>query len=72
MRLPYSWLREVVAVGASGWDVTPGELEQTLLRIGHEVEEVIPLGPVDGPVTVGRVPISRSSPATRSRSGPAR
>ncbi len=55
MRLPYSWLREVVAVGASGWDVTPGELEQTLLRIGHEVEEVIPLGPVDGPVTVGRV-----------------
>ena len=25
------------------------------MRIGHEVEEVITLGPVDGPLTVGRV-----------------
>ncbi|BBZ52797.1 phenylalanine--tRNA ligase subunit beta [Mycobacterium heidelbergense] len=55
MRVPYSWLREVVAAGAPDWDVAPGELEQTLVRIGHEVEEVVPLGPVDGPLTVGRV-----------------
>nr|MDT5134234.1 phenylalanyl-tRNA synthetase beta chain [Mycobacterium sp.] len=55
MRLPYSWLREVVATGAPGWDVSPGELEQTLTRIGHEVEEVIPVGPVTGPLTIGRV-----------------
>ena len=55
MRIPYSWLREVVSVGAPGWDVPPDNLEQTLLRIGHEVEEVITLGPVDGPLTVGRV-----------------
>ena len=55
MRVPYSWLREVVSVGAPGWDVTPDDLEQTLVRIGHEVEEVITLGPVDGPLTVGRV-----------------
>ncbi|KAA1250659.1 phenylalanine--tRNA ligase subunit beta [Mycobacterium simiae] len=55
MRVPYSWLREVVSVGAPGWDVRPGELEQTLVCIGHEVEEVITLGPVDGPLTVGRV-----------------
>jgi phenylalanyl-tRNA synthetase beta chain len=55
MRVPYSWLREVVAAGAPGWDVAPGDLEQTLLRIGHEVEEVSTLGPVDGPLTVGRV-----------------
>ena len=55
MRVPYSWLREVVAAGAPGWDVAPGDLEQTLVRIGHEVEEVITLGPVDGPLTVGRV-----------------
>src|ERR1700758_1673161 len=55
MRVPYSWLREVVSVGAPGWDVTPDDLEQALLRIGHEVEEVITLGPVDGPLTVGRV-----------------
>ena len=55
MRVPYSWLREVVSVGAPGWDVPAGDLEQALLRIGHEVEEVIALGPVDGPLTVGRV-----------------
>ncbi len=55
MRIPYSWLREVVAAGAPGWDVAPGDLEQTLVRIGHEVEEVLSLGPVDGPLTVGRV-----------------
>ena len=55
MRVPYSWLREVVAAGAPGWDVAPGDLEQTLVRIGHEVEEVTTLSPVDGPLTVGRV-----------------
>ncbi|ORV65243.1 phenylalanine--tRNA ligase subunit beta [Mycobacterium europaeum] len=55
MRIPYSWLREVVAAGAPGWDATPADLEQTLIRIGHEVEEVVALGPVDGPLTVGRV-----------------
>ena len=55
MRLPYSWLREVVAAGAPGWDVPADELEQALIRIGHEVEEIIPVGPVSGPLTVGRV-----------------
>jgi phenylalanyl-tRNA synthetase beta chain len=55
MRLPYSWLREVVARGAPGWDVTPEELEHALIRIGHEVEEIIPVGPVSGPLTIGRV-----------------
>ena len=55
MRIPYSWLRDVVRAGAPGWDVTPDELEQALVRIGHEVEDVITLGPVDGPLTVGRV-----------------
>ncbi|MDT5244410.1 MAG: phenylalanyl-tRNA synthetase beta chain, partial [Mycobacterium sp.] len=55
MRLPYSWLRDVVQAGAPGWDVSSDELEQALIRIGHEVEEVIPVGPVTGPLTVGRV-----------------
>ena len=55
MRVPYSWLREVVSAGAPGWDVAPRELAQTLVRIGHEVEEVQTLGPVDGPLTVARV-----------------
>ncbi|MGE0217561.1 phenylalanine--tRNA ligase subunit beta [Mycolicibacterium sp.] len=55
MRLPYSWLRDVVSAGTPGWDVSAEELEQTLIRIGHEVEEIIPVGPVSGPLTVGRV-----------------
>lgn len=55
MRVPYSWLREIVAAGAPDWNVEAAELEQTLVRIGHEVEEVALLGPVDGPLTVGRV-----------------
>lgn len=55
MRLPYSWLREVVQRGAPGWDVEPHELEQALIRVGHEVEDVITLGPVSGPLRVGRV-----------------
>ncbi|QZT65107.1 phenylalanine--tRNA ligase subunit beta [Mycolicibacterium austroafricanum] len=55
MRLPYSWLREIVAAGAPGWDVSAEELEQTLIRIGHEVEEIVPAGPVTGPLTIGRV-----------------
>ncbi|MGB6764368.1 phenylalanine--tRNA ligase subunit beta, partial [Mycobacterium sp.] len=52
---PYGWLREVVSAGAPGWDVKPADLEQALIRIGHEVEEIITLGPVDGPLTVGLV-----------------
>lgn len=55
MRLPYNWLREVVQAGAPGWDVSADELEQALIRIGHEVEEVLPVGPVTGPLTIGRV-----------------
>lgn len=55
MRIPYSWLREAVRAGAPDWDVTPEELEQTFIRIGHEVEEIITAGPVSGPLTVGRV-----------------
>jgi phenylalanyl-tRNA synthetase beta chain len=55
MRVPYSWLREVVAAGAPGWDVSADELEQALIRIGHEVEEIIRVGPVSGPLTIGRV-----------------
>ena len=57
MRLPYSWLREVVQAGAPGWDVEPHDLEQALIRVGHEVEDVITLGPVTGPLRVGRVSV---------------
>jgi phenylalanyl-tRNA synthetase beta chain len=55
MRVPYGWLRDVVRAGAPGWDASADELERTLIDIGHEVEEIIPVGPVSGPLTVGEV-----------------
>ncbi|MEO6793850.1 MAG: phenylalanine--tRNA ligase subunit beta [Mycobacterium sp.] len=55
MRIPYSWLREVLTAGAPRFDISPEEMEQALLRVGHEVEAVHTLGPVTGPFKVGRV-----------------
>ncbi|OPE47770.1 phenylalanine--tRNA ligase subunit beta, partial [Mycolicibacterium diernhoferi] len=55
MRVPYSWLRDTIRLGNPDWDMSVDDLEQTLIRIGHEVEEIKPVGPVTGPLTVGRV-----------------
>lgn len=55
MRIPYSWLKEALVAGAPGFKISADELEQALLRIGHEVEDVHTLGPVTGPFKVGRV-----------------
>src|SRR5690625_3575620 len=55
MRIPYSWLREALTAGAPDFGLSAAELEQTLLRVGHEVEAVHTLGPVTGPLQVGRV-----------------
>lgn len=55
MRIPYSWLIEVLRAGAPEFSATPAGIEETLIRIGHEVEEVIVPGPVTGPLVVGRV-----------------
>ncbi|MEU9809018.1 phenylalanine--tRNA ligase subunit beta [Mycobacterium sp. NPDC050853] len=55
MRIPYSWLIEVLRVGAPEFSAPPAGIEETLIRIGHEVEEVIVPGPVKGPLVVGRV-----------------
>ncbi|BBY29895.1 phenylalanine--tRNA ligase subunit beta [Mycolicibacterium sediminis] len=55
MRFPYGWLRDVIRVGTPGWDVSTDDLERTFIDIGHEVEEILPVGPVTGPLTIGRV-----------------
>ncbi|MEB3063377.1 phenylalanine--tRNA ligase subunit beta [[Mycobacterium] zoologicum] len=55
MRIPYSWLREVLTAGATGFDISAQEMEEALLRVGHEVEDVHTLGPVTGPFKIGRV-----------------
>ena len=39
MRIPYSWLRDVIRAGAPDWDCSVDELEATLIRIGHELNQ---------------------------------
>lgn len=52
MRVPLSWLRELVAVPA---DQTGRDVAARLVRAGLEVETVERVGDVDGPLVVGRV-----------------
>ena len=62
MRVPYSWLREVVSAGAPGWDVSPEELEQAFDphrprgRGRHHRS-----ARSTGPLTVGRVADDRGA-----------
>lgn len=52
MRVPVSWLTEHVALPA---ETTPDQIADVFVRVGLEVESVEPLGPVTGPLLVGRV-----------------
>jgi phenylalanyl-tRNA synthetase beta chain len=55
MRVPVSWLRDHVSF--AGGDATPtvAEIADAFVRAGLEVEAVHLLGPVSGPLVVGRV-----------------
>ncbi len=55
MRVPQSWLNEVVRRGAPDWTVTGAELESAFIDLGHEVEELTTQPELSGPVVVGRV-----------------
>ncbi len=55
MRVPVSWLSEHVALPEGSEAPGPEELAEVFVRIGLEVEAVDPLGPVTGPLQVGRV-----------------
>ncbi|MFE0023190.1 phenylalanine--tRNA ligase subunit beta [Amycolatopsis sp. NPDC059021] len=52
MRVPVSWLTEHLDVSE---EVTPQDLVDAFVRIGIEVDDVSGLGPVTGPLVVGRV-----------------
>ena len=52
MRVPVSWLTEHLETDEK---FTAEQLADAFIRVGLEVEEVTPLGPVTGPVVVGRV-----------------
>ncbi len=55
MRVPQSWLTEVLQRTAPEWKVTPEELDEGFVRVGFEVEELDCLDNVTGPLVVGRV-----------------
>ncbi|GGP50943.1 phenylalanine--tRNA ligase subunit beta [Saccharothrix coeruleofusca] len=52
MRIPVTWLVEHLEFSETP---TPEQLAEAFTRIGLEVEDVHPLGPVTGPVVAGRV-----------------
>jgi phenylalanyl-tRNA synthetase beta chain len=52
VRVPVSWLIDHVALPDG---TTPDEIAEAFVRVGLEVESVEPLGPVTGPLVVGRV-----------------
>ena len=55
MRVPVSWLSEHVALPGGSEPPTPAELAEAFVRVGLEVEHIHTLGPVTGPLVVGRV-----------------
>ncbi|WP_018686087.1 phenylalanine--tRNA ligase subunit beta [Actinokineospora enzanensis] len=55
MRIPVSWLVQQLELTEDLRDLTPTQIADAFVRVGLEVEEVSPLGPVTGPVVVGRV-----------------
>lgn len=55
MRVPQSWLTEVLQRATPQWQVTPEELDEGFVRVGFEVEELESLDAVTGPLVVGRV-----------------
>ncbi|MGX7828748.1 phenylalanine--tRNA ligase subunit beta [Actinokineospora sp. 24-640] len=55
MRLPVSWLIQQLELDDDTKDLTPEQVAEAFTRIGIEVEGLTPLGPVTGPLVVGRV-----------------
>lgn len=55
MRVPVSWLSEHVALPEGSDAPGADELAEAFVRIGLEVEAVDELGPVTGPLLIGRV-----------------
>ncbi|WP_353987676.1 phenylalanine--tRNA ligase subunit beta [Ruicaihuangia caeni] len=51
MRVPVSWLREVVEIPA---EATPEDIQAALVRVGLE-EEAVHRSEIEGPIVVGRV-----------------
>jgi phenylalanyl-tRNA synthetase beta chain len=55
VRVPVSWLSDHVALPGGFESPTADQIADAFVRAGLEVESVEPLGPVSGPLVVGRV-----------------
>lgn len=55
MRVAQSWVTEIVARGATDWQVDAAELEEAFVRVGLEVEEAAAIPATTGPLVLGRV-----------------
>jgi len=55
VRVPLSWLSTDAGLPADTVPTDAAEVGDTFVRIGLELEQLIPLGPVSGPVVVGLV-----------------
>jgi len=55
VRIPVSWLVQQLELSGEHRDLDAEQIAAAFTRVGLEVEEVSPLGPVTGPVVVGRV-----------------
>ncbi|ALG85046.1 phenylalanine--tRNA ligase subunit beta [Gordonia phthalatica] len=55
MRLPESWLTEVLRKGTPDWTASTAEIDAGFVRVGFEIEDVEPFPEITGPLVVGRV-----------------
>ncbi|MBC6450091.1 phenylalanine--tRNA ligase subunit beta [Actinokineospora xionganensis] len=55
MRIPVSWLIQQLQLNEEHRDLTAEQIADAFVRVGMEVEEISTLGPVTGPLVVGRV-----------------
>ncbi|MGO3328463.1 phenylalanine--tRNA ligase subunit beta [Gordonia sp. (in: high G+C Gram-positive bacteria)] len=55
MRLPQSWLTEVLRDGTPDWAASTAEIDAGFVRVGFEIEDVEPFPEITGPLVVGRV-----------------
>jgi phenylalanyl-tRNA synthetase beta chain len=55
VRVPVSWLLEHVQLPPDGAPLTADAVGEALIRVGLEVEDVVPIPATTGPLVVGRV-----------------
>ncbi|GAC70998.1 phenylalanine--tRNA ligase subunit beta [Gordonia soli] len=55
MRVPQSWITEVLRQGAADWSASAAEIDEGFVRVGFEIEDVESFPEITGPLVVGRV-----------------